>query len=132
MNIDIYFWIESDDDFYEKVLEIDPSKKFGTIENRKKMIDGKMQLHGKYWKSNKLFAQQSETLELLINDLLTQSHGVIILAQESAISRIFLQIVSRSKTVEELSGFYFSSETLQRLAKLKIAIDIDQVRELKV
>lgn len=132
MKVDIYFWIDSDNSIFEKILKADPLAKLGSIENRKKMIEGKVHLHSKYWRSNTLFAQESASLELLISDLLRQSHELIILAQKSTTARIFLQIVTRSKSLEEPSGFYFPSEILQRLAALKIAIDIDQVRDLKV
>jgi hypothetical protein len=132
MNVDIYFWIESDSVFFERVFEADPSKKLGTIENRKKIIDGKVQLHTKYWKSSTLSTQQSSDLDLLVNNLLTQSHELIVLALESTNTRVFLQIASKTKTIDKLCGFHFSSETLQRLVKLNISIDIDQVRDLKV
>lgn len=132
MNIEVYFWIESDESFFEKILKNDLLSKLGTIEHRKKMIDGSIHLSSKYWKSNPLSTEQSSNLDQLIDAQLKQVHQLIRFALETAVSKIFLQIVTRSKTIEELSGFYFSTDLLQRLADLKIAIDIDQVRNLKM
>ncbi|PYQ03488.1 MAG: hypothetical protein DMF83_20985 [Acidobacteria bacterium] len=126
----VYFWIDGqgfDADRFQSGLA---QHLMGTVEARKRMRNGAVEPYGRYWKSE-VRASISEAPEKELAALLSRYKAEILRARAGDGVRIVAEIVAEYDSIEDARGFHLTSATVQLLAELGVALDIDIVRRLR-
>lgn len=127
--VSVYFWMAGEnfdaDDFQSRLGE----NLKGTVESRKRMIDGRVERFGRYWKSEVSKAVSDEPEEELAR-LIVRYSSEIRNARASHATQIMAEIVVQYDSPEDVHGFHFTAETIRLFAELGVSVDIDVVRRL--
>ena len=105
----MYFWIDGerfDPDDFQSGLAADLR---GTVESRKRIVDGRAERYGRYWKSEVLTPTASEPEEELAR-LLSRYRAELVRARAMNGTRVMAEIVSECGSPEDVGGFYFSAD----------------------
>jgi hypothetical protein len=127
--VTVYFWIDGegfDPDDFQSGLAVDLR---GTVESRKRMVDGRVERYGRNWKSEVRTPVSDEPEEELVR-LLSRYGAELVRARAKNATRIMAEIVSEYGSLEDIGGFYFSAETIRLLAEFGVSVDIDVVRRI--
>jgi hypothetical protein len=125
----IYIWIDGvdfDPDKFQNTL--DEALK-GTVALRKRIRDGIVENSGKYWKSEVLEVTSGHPEEKL-NDLLIRFKSELLSIKNTQSARIVVELVAEYDDPSLVRGFFFSEQTIQLLAEVGAALDIDVVRPI--
>lgn len=125
----IYIWMDGqkfDADNFQSCLGASLK---GSVEVRKRMNNGVVEQYGKYW-SSEVQEIAFDRPEEEVTKLLRRYEFEIRRAKASNATRIVAEIVAEYDTVDDVRGFYFSTELIRLLAELGVSIDIDIVRRL--
>jgi hypothetical protein len=113
----IYFWIDGqafDADRFQSGLAAHLT---GSVETRKRLRNGAVEQHSKYWKSE-VRTSVSESPERELAALLSRYKAEILRANAGDGVRIVAEIVAQYDGIDDARGFPFESETVRLLAEL--------------
>jgi len=124
-----YIWI--DGDAFDPVAfhRLLPKEIAGTIEKRKKIVNGSVIKCSSYWKSDLLVATDSLS-ESLLESFLLRYAEVVLRARQLGAMRIILEIVNEYSEDQGAQGLFLSRSLIQLLTKMTVDLDIDFARSL--
>jgi hypothetical protein len=127
----IYLWIDGEsfdsDSFIANLAE----DSRGSIELRRRMNGGIVEISGKYWKS--VVREITDGPETELTNLVRLYEPAIQKARLNhgcSSIRVMAEIVQEVTSIDSLRGFYFSVEDLSLFVQLGICLDVDIVRKV--
>jgi hypothetical protein len=125
----VYFWVDGNSFEAKAFQQRLPSELQGTVENRKRIVNGSVVDGATYWRSESV----AEVASLSEDKL-----GAFVDRQEVALSEarllggegIVLEIVSDYGKKEAAQGVFLPASMIASLNRMGAAIDIDVVRRL--
>jgi hypothetical protein len=120
----IYFWLSGEVFDPDSFQTIHGHNLNGSVAIRKRIKNDIVEYHGKYWKSEVREGIQNKPEDELLN-MLQQYRTVILQARSLSATQIVAEIVAEFSSLEDVRGFYFSSQTITLLEELGMSVDID-------
>lgn len=126
----VYVWVDGvcfDPDLFNSSLSIELQ---GTTLSRKKIINGKVESVGRYWKSE-VVKVVSDYPEDSLAELLFKLKDELLKIRHLSKIRIVAELVVEYEETDPPRGFFFQKEVIQLLAEIGAHLDIDVVRAVK-